>query len=576
MLRLSIHQINTVVGDVPGNFAKVRDGILAARGLGADIAAFPEMALTGYPAEDLLLAPAFVEANTKALEELAKYADGITAIVGFAYADDDLYNAAAVLSGGRVAAIVKKTSLPNYAVFDENRYFRAGSDLTVFSQGGATFGVTICEDVWHPGNPLRAQAMWGDADLIVNISASPYHAGKAASRAAMLATRAADNGVFLAFANLVGGQDELVFDGNSAVFGPSGEVVARALPFSEDALVVDIELSEAFGHRMRDPRRRAALAREPAQEVARVELPAAAPAAKPPLATRTIEDTESEEEEVYRALVLGTRDYARKNGFKSLLIGLSGGIDSALTASIAVDALGASHVCGVTMPSAYSSEGSVEDSRVLAANMGLEFKTIPIGGVFDAFAAALAPAFAGRGPDVTEENLQARIRGTILMSLSNKFGSLLLTTGNKSENAVGYCTLYGDMAGGFAVIKDVPKTLVYRLSRWRNAQAAGPWIPVATIEKEPSAELRPDQKDTDSLPPYEVLDPILKLLVEEEAPLSAALAQYGEEIVGRVAKLVDRSEYKRRQAPPGVRITPRAFGKDRRYPITNGFKRPMK
>ena len=574
MVRVSLHQLNPTVGDVEGNFAKVRDSLLEAGRLGCDLCVFPELSLAGYPAEDLLFVPSFIAAQRKALDDLHPFTRGLVAVVGFVHKSDDLYNAAAVLKDGQLCGIVAKSRLPNYGVFDENRYFGAGGDPCVFALGPLTFGVTICEDIWHPGDPVRAQALWGNSDLIINISGSPFHRGKARQREAMLATRAADNGVYLAFANLVGGQDELVFDGNSALFSPSGEVLSRCMPFTEDILVADIDTEETFRHRMHDPRRRAAHAAEPRVTVERIELGPLAERQKARLTQREVFINESVEEEVYRALVLGCGDYARKNGFTGALVGLSGGIDSALTASIAVDALGAEAVTGVTMPSRFSSAGSVEDSRRLAQNMGITFLEIPIGEVYDAFLSTLAPAFAGKAFDVTEENLQARIRGTLLMSLSNKFGSLLFSTGNKSENAVGYCTLYGDMAGGFAVIKDVPKTLVYRIAAWRNGEAGREWIPEATMVKEPSAELRPEQKDTDSLPPYDELDPILKRLVEEDGDLADLGGLYGAATVARVASLVDKSEYKRRQAPPGVRITPRAFGKDRRFPITNRFTRP--
>jgi NAD+ synthase (glutamine-hydrolysing) len=574
MLRLSLHQINPTVGDTEGNADKIIHGIETARSLGADIAVFPECAVTGYPPEDLLFVPAFIDANLRALDRIAAATPDLVAVVGFIRRDDDLYNAAAVITDGAVRGIVSKTILPNYGVFDENRYFQAGNACSVFRRGSTTFGVTICEDIWYPGGPARAQAMQGGADLILNLSASPYHMGKVAQREAMLATRAADNGVFVAFCNTVGGQDELIFDGNSAVFSPSGKVLARALPFAEDIVLADLEPREALGYRLRDPRRRVAARTEPAsaRPCTEIDLGEPSKAEKPDHPGREVFPP-YEVEEVYRALVLGCGDYTRKNGFSKVLLGLSGGIDSALTASIAVDALGKDKVIGVTMPSPYSSGGSVADSLELAENLGMECKTIPIAQPFQAFLDTLAPVFGNAAPDVTEENLQARIRGTILMSLSNKFGWLLLSTGNKSETSVGYCTLYGDMAGGFDVLKDVPKTLVYRLAQWRNQEAHRPWIPEASIEKEPSAELRPDQKDSDSLPPYEVLDPILKVLVEEDGVLDELRETYGAAAVERVVSLVDRNEYKRRQAPPGVRITTRAFGKDRRYPITNRFRR---
>ncbi|MBI5018300.1 MAG: NAD+ synthase [Deltaproteobacteria bacterium] len=573
MLRLFLCQMNPTVGDIPGNAAKILDGLRKARHWGAEIAVFPECALVGYPPEDLLFKAQFVRENLKALEEIREHTRGLTAVVGFVHREDDLYNAAAVLHDGELRGVVKKAFLPNYGVFDEDRYFQAGRETPVFRVGGRTFGVTICEDMWYPGGPARTQALQGGAELLLNISASPYYAGKAKFRETMLATRAADNACLLAFCNLVGGQDELVFDGNSLVFSPRGEVLARGLPFEEDTVVVDVDPAEVFNQRLRDPRRRVALRAEtpalPLSEIVHLAEPPRAP--KGPLPIRAVEGP-GEEEEVYRALALGCRDYVRKNQFEKVLLGLSGGIDSALTASIAVDALGLDHVLGITMPSPYSSEGSVTDSLELARNLGIECRTVPIAPVFDAFLGTLAPLFDGAPVGVAEENLQARIRGSILMALSNKFGWLLLSTGNKSETSVGYCTLYGDMAGGFDVLKDVPKTLVFRLAQWRNAAARRPWIPEATLTKEPSAELRPDQRDTDSLPAYELLDPILEGYVEVDRSFESLAAEFGVEVVSRVVALVDRNEYKRRQAPPGVKITPRAFGKDRRFPITNRWR----
>ncbi len=572
-MRLFLCQMNATVGDIDGNARKVRDGIEHAKRLGADLAVFPEGALVGYPAEDLLFKPSFVAQNLQALEDLAEATRGITAVVGFVHRDDDLYNAAAVLHNGEVRAVVKKCILPNYGVFDEHRYFQRGDHTVVFRLDGCVFGVTICEDIWYPAGPARTQALAGGAQLLVNISASPYHAGKVEYRETMLSTRASDNAAVLAFCNLVGGQDELVFDGNSLVFSPRGQPIARGLPFEEDYLVVDLDPAEVLHQRLRDPRRRVAVRREtPAVPLAGVlDLPPVAHQGRPPLPRRTVEPP-GPEEEVYRALVLGCRDYVEKNGFSRVVLGLSGGIDSALTASIAVDALGADRVTGVTMPSPHSSRGSVEDSRALAENLGIAFLEIPIGRVYDGFLETLAEPFADRDPDVAEENIQARIRGTLLMALSNKFGWLVLSTGNKSETSVGYCTLYGDMAGGFAVLKDVTKTWVYRLARWRNAEARRPWIPEEILVKEPSAELRPGQKDTDTLPPYDLLDPILQGYVEDDRPVEGLEAEFGPEVVRQVVAMVDRNEYKRRQAPPGVKITPRAFGKDRRFPITNGFR----
>jgi len=569
-LRLGLAQINPTVGDLAGNTEKILAYMDRARRLGVDLVAFPELVITGYPPEDLLLMPSFVEANLACLEQIAAETQGITAIVGFVNRDnDDIYNGAALLHDGRVAGIHHKIYLPNYGVFDENRYFRAGRRPLVFSLKGATVGVNICEDIWYPVGPTEIQALAG-AQLVLNISASPYHAGKGLARERMLATRAADNVVVVAFCNLVGGQDELVFDGGSVIFDERGELLARARLFEEDLLVADLNLRGVFRQRLHDPRRRkerlAGL-----EQVERVMLTEGEETkARSPMEPR-IEPRLEGEAEIYRALVLGTRDYVTKNGFRQVVIGLSGGIDSSLTATIAVDALGAENVTGVSMPSRYSSAASREDAQQLATNLGIRFLVIPIDETFQAYLDMLAEPFAGTEPDVTEENIQARIRGNILMALSNKFGWLVLTTGNKSELATGYCTLYGDMAGGFAVIKDLPKMLVYKLARYRNT--LGAVIPQRVFEKPPSAELRPDQRDEDALGPYAILDPILRAYVEEDRGLDEIVALgFDEATVRRVIRMVDRAEYKRRQAPPGVKITPRAFGKDRRLPITNRYR----
>jgi NAD+ synthase (glutamine-hydrolysing) len=572
MLRLFLHQMNPTVGAVCENGALISEGISHARKMGADIYVSPECALCGYPPEDLLFTPSFLRANKRALAEIAKATKGIIAIVGYPHHDDDLYNAAAVFCDGKQVGIVRKSNLPNYGVFDENRYFQEGSKPLILKINGTVVGITICEDIWYPSGPAREQSLWGGAHLIINLSASPYNIGKTGLRERMLSTRASDNGVYLAFCNMVGGQDEIVFDGQSGVYAPGGELIARGLPFEQDFVVADVNPEVVDLHRLKDPRRRVALRSEQKAELDVIDLPDYRITDKIHLPLREFSPP-CEEEEVYRALVLGCRDYAAKNGFKKVLLGLSGGVDSALTASIAVDALGAKNVVGVTMPSRYSSEGSRTDSEELARNLGLEFRTIPIEKPFSAFLETLTPHLDNDASGVVEENLQARVRGIILMALSNKYGWLLLSTGNKSETSVGYCTLYGDMAGGFSLLKDVPKTLVYALSCWRNREAGKDWIPRASIEKEPSAELRPGQRDSDSLPPYEVLDPILKTLVEEEGDLTGTVNLYGKETVARVAALLYANEYKRRQAPPGVKITPRAFGKDRRFPITNRFKR---
>jgi NAD+ synthase (glutamine-hydrolysing) len=571
-LRIALAQINTTVGDLAGNEQKILDGLVHARGLGVDLVVFPELAVPGYPPEDLLLKPSFVTANLACVERLAAEATGITAVVGFVDRSDDLYNAAAILHEGRVAAKYHKTYLPTYAVFDEDRYFRSGERPVIFSLGEAVVGVTICEDIWYPGGPAKLEALAG-AQLVINISASPYHAGKGLARERMLATRAADSVVCVAFCNLVGGQDELVFDGGSVVFDGRGERVARGRQFEEDWVVTDLDLAAVFRQQLHDPRHRKQRLTRATGAVRSVDLsPRGAPTHRPSIPAVVAPRLEPAAE-VYRALVVGTGDYMRKNGFRQAVIGLSGGIDSALTAAIATDALGSENVVGVFMPSRYSSCESREDATQLAHNLGIRFLTVPIDETFQAYLDMLAEPFAGQEADVTEENIQARIRGNILMALSNKFGWLVLTTGNKSEMGVGYATLYGDMAGGFAVIKDVPKELVYELASFVNATAGHDVIPQRILDKAPTAELRPDQKDVDSLPPYAVLDPILNAYVEEDRSLREIVALgFDEETVREVLALVDRAEYKRRQAPPGVRITQRAFGKDRRLPITNHYR----
>ena len=574
-LRLGLAQINPTVGDLPGNTAKIMDFVRQAQGMGVDLLCFPELALTGYPPEDLLLKPSFIRDNLRALKELTAFSRGrgMALVVGFVDAAEDLYNAAAVVFDGQLKGVYHKIYLPNYGVFDEERYFKAGEECPLFLFGKVKVGVTICEDIWYPTGPAHLLTK-GGAQLIVNISSSPYHAGKRGFGERMLSTRAADSVAIVAHVNLVGGQDELVFDGNSLVYNERGELLARGKGFEEDLIVVDLLPEEVLRSRLHDPRLRKE--KLTAEEEARLpqilvleELPAAP---KPPLPPSHREPLDLISE-VYAALVLGTRDYVRKNGFEKVVIGLSGGIDSSLVAVIAVDALGPENVIGVAMPSRYSSEASVGDARRLAQNLGIEFKVIPIDSTFQSYLDMLSSEFSGTEPGVAEENIQARIRGNILMALSNKFGYLVLTTGNKSEMACGYATLYGDMAGGFAVIKDVPKTLVYELARYRNQKAGREIIPQSVLEKPPSAELRPDQKDTDTLPPYEILDPILKRYVEEDESLESLVSMgFEEELVRRVVNLVDRNEYKRRQAPPGIKITPRAFGKDRRLPITNRYR----
>ena len=569
-VRIALAQMNPTVGDLPGNAKRVIEFIEQARAMGTDIVAFPELVLTGYPPEDLLLRPDFIDQNQAALEEVTRATKGITAIIGFAQRAEDVYNAAAIAHDGEIAGIVQKSHLPNYSVFDEVRYFRPGRNPFVLKRGPLTFGVNICEDIWFPSSQTQL-AVSADAQLVINLSSSPFHGGKSIARDRMLATRAQDGVSMVAFVNTVGGQDELVFDGNSRVFGPRGDTLARAKAFEEDLLLFDVDLNEVFSARLKDPRSRDATQREdPDEELPIIELRAVPEPERPALPKRVVE-TPAGTEEIYQALVLGTRDYVRKNGFEHVVLGLSGGIDSALTASVAVDALGARNVTGVSMPSPISSAISAEDAASLARNFGIDCLTLPIAAEMDAYRKTLAPVFVKAPEDVTEENIQSRIRGNLLMALSNKFGWLVLTTGNKSEYATGYTTLYGDMAGGFAVLKDVPKTLVTELARHRNARDNGAsWIPTRTISRPPTAELRAGQQDTDSLPPYEVLDPILKAYVEEDWEVDRIVAMgHDRALVQRVIRMVDRAEYKRRQAPPGIRITPRALGKDRRLPITN-------
>jgi NAD+ synthase (glutamine-hydrolysing) len=562
-VRLAAAQLDLVVGDLDGNVERMLVAYERADAADCDLVAFPELSLTGYPPEDLLLRPAFVAQCAESIEKFAARTGRMAAVVGFPEAQRDLTNSAALCAHGRVQGVYRKHLLPNYAVFDERRYFAASNvDGPLFVVAGVRVALTICEDAWSPNGPISTQAA-GGAELVVNINASPYYAGRILEREAMLATRAADASVPVLYVNLVGGQDELVFDGASMLFDEGGRLVARARQFDEDLLVVDVDVRPAFRRRLLDPRGRSRANALP--EVAISEARLGDQHEEP-----RIEPLLPPVQEVYEALVRGTRDYVRKNGFTDVLIGLSGGIDSSLVAAIAVDALGPERVVGVLMPSRFSSDGSVTDAELLASTLGIRTVTVPIEPAHTAFIDMLAPTFAGLEPGLAEENLQARIRGTILMTMSNKFGSLVLTTGNKSEIATGYSTLYGDMAGGFSVIKDVPKMLVYALSRDRNERAMRSLIPETVLDKAPSAELRPDQKDSDSLPEYEVLDPIIEGYVEDDLSITELEASgHDPELVRRVARLVDRNEYKRRQAPPGVRVSPKAFGKDRRLPITN-------
>jgi NAD+ synthase (glutamine-hydrolysing) len=573
-IRIGIAQINSTVGDLSGNTEKIIRFIDEARSLGVDLLTFPELAMTGYPPEDLLLKPQFIKQNRESLNKIIEHSSDMSVVVGFVDSDGDTYNAAAVLYNKKLVGIYHKFYLPNYGVFDENRYFQAGRECPIFIICGIGIGITICEDMWYETGPATVQAYAG-ARLLVNISASPYHAGKGLSRERMLATRAADNVAIVAYNNLVGGQDELVFDGNSVIFNEKGEPIARGRQFEEDLVVADLDMESVFRSQLHDPRRRKETpwAKKELERVTKIEVSNEYPvAAKPPLPPRQVEGL-SEIAEIYEALVLGTRDYVHKNGFEKVIIGLSGGVDSSLVAAIAADALGPENVIGVSMPSHYSSPGSKSDAEALARNLGIEFQVIPIEKAFTSYLETLAEPFKDAQPDITEENIQARIRGNILFALSNKFGWLVLACSNKSETATGYTTLYGDMAGGFIPLKDVPKTVVYKLAQYRNQQAGKKVIPAAVLTKAPSAELRPDQKDTDTLPPYNILDPILKAYVEDDLAIDQIIAMgFDRDTVIKAARLVDRSEYKRRQAAPGIKITPRDFGRDRRLPITNKFK----
>ncbi|MFC2122703.1 NAD+ synthase [Bacteroidota bacterium] len=573
-LRIGLAQINTTVGDFDGNIQKILASISEARGLGVDLLTFPELTVCGYPPEDLLLKPQFIEENGRALEEVRKNSSGLTIVVGFVDAREDIYDAAAIIHDGELAGVYHKIYLPNYGVFDENRYFQAGRECPVYTINGVRFGVNICEDLWYEAGPAAAQAYAG-AEVIVNISASPYHFGKASFRERTFTTRASDSVAVIAYNNLIGGQDELVFDGSSLVIDEQGQVIARGKQFEEDLIVADIDVEAVFRARLHDPRWRkeALLLEEQKWRSYKTVLPEIASASsKPPLPTRQFE-TRSSFREAYDALVLGTQDYVYKNGFQKAVIGLSGGIDSSLVAAITVDALGPENVVGVAMPSRYTSATSMADAELLARNLDIKLMTVPIDGMFQTYLDELSASFEGTVHDVTEENIQARIRGNILMALSNKFGWLVFTTGNKSEIATGYATLYGDMAGGFAVIKDVPKTLVYKLAKYRNNLVDGEIFPSSIMDKPPSAELGPDQLDTDTLPPYDLLDPILAAYVEEDKSVEQIVAMgFDRDVVEQAARLVDQSEYKRRQAPLGIKITPRAFGRDRRLPITNRFK----
>jgi NAD+ synthase (glutamine-hydrolysing) len=566
-LRIAACQLNPVVGDLDGNVARVLSMLRQAEDAGADLAVFPELCLVGYPPEDLLLKPGFVADAQEALARVARATASCAAVVGFVHADQDLHNAAAMCAGGAVVGIYHKRVLPNYTVFDEQRYFVPGGDgYSLYRVGGAKVGVSICEDAWSPTGPVAEQAA-GGAELVVNVNASPYSAGRLADRARMLSTRAADASAALVYVNQIGGQDELVFDGASLVFDEFGELVASAPQFREELMVVDLEVRPAFRKRLLDPRGRPEA--PPLPVVANSERPRARADVRSAPQAPVLGPVE----EVYEALVLGTRDYVRKNGFSDAVVALSGGIDSSLVATIATDALGPDHVHGISMPSRYSSEGSLSDASSLAAALGIELLSLPIEPAHVAFGEMLGPLLHEQAGGVTDENVQSRIRGMVVMALTNALGWMVLTTGNKSELATGYWTLYGDSAGGYAVIKDVPKMLGYELARFRNQKAGRDLIPQAVLEKPPSAELRPDQRDDESLPPYAELDPVLHAYVDEDHTAAELVATgVDPELVARVASLVDRAEYKRRQTPIGPRVTTKAFGKDRRMPITNRYR----
>ena len=569
-MRLALAQINSVVGDIDGNAARIVDWLQKARDANADLVLFPELVVTGYPPEDLLLRPGFVRAARRAVDEIAKATHGVTVLVGAPYLDADLYNACYVLEHGEVRCIYRKRYLPNYGVFDEDRYFAPGDDLFLLRFGDVRIGPTICEDIWQPGPPATDLAL-GGAQLIANISASPFHVGKDREREEMLRVRALDNSCFVALCNAVGGQDELIFDGHSVVLDDEGQVLARAAGFVEELLVVDVDPAAAVGRRLRDVRRRALARERVTVELAEFDFapPRDQPDARPARIVPQLDDLE----QMRLALELGLHDYVQKNGFGDVVLGLSGGIDSALTAALCVEALGAERVHGVSMPSRYSSDATRGDAARLAESLGIDFREIAIEPMVGAYTGALHEHFVGRESDLTEENLQARIRGTLLMALSNKFGWLVIATGNKSELSVGYSTLYGDLAGGFALIKDVYKTDVFRLSRWLNERAGRELIPASIIERAPSAELRADQLDEDSLPPYPALDRVLEAYVELDRSREE-LSQDGfdADVVDRAVAMIDRAEYKRRQAPPGVKLRPKAFGRDRRTPITNHWR----
>jgi len=560
MLRIALAQINTTVGDFNHNIKKITEYIMQARKMSVDVVVFPEMAVTGYPPEDLLYKKHFIQDNLAALHSIAGQTKNIAAVIGFVDADSkgNLFNAAAVFYNGKVSGIYHKAELPNYGVFDEKRYFVPGTNNSVFLLGKIKFGISICEDIWTKNGPCYAQARSG-AKVLINISSSPYHAGKGKEREKMLKEQAVFNKAFVCYANLVGGQDELVFDGGSCIVDPKGKFLAAGKQFEEDLVVADLEVPAAVK-----------VSKNAKVKNIVIDKIYSRPS-RLPIKGR-ITKKMGRIEEIYQALVLGTRDYVQKNGFKKVVIGLSGGIDSSLVAAVACDALGNKNVIGVTMPSKFTSRETRKDAHILADRLGMRVLEIPIGPIHTVYLQALHNEFKNTKPDTTEENIQARIRGNILMAFSNKFGWLVLTTGNKSEVAVGYCTLYGDMAGGFCVLKDVPKTVVYELSDFLNAREGRQVIPQSVIDRAPSAELRENQKDEDSLPPYKVLDPVLKEYVELDYSLSALNKKWSHPFLLKITEMIDKNEYKRRQAPPGIKLTPKAFGRDRRFPITNRYK----
>jgi NAD+ synthase (glutamine-hydrolysing) len=570
-MRLALAQMNTVVGDLDGNRERIVTRLEEAREAGSDLVLFPELATTGYPPEDLLLRPGFLRAAAKTLDAVAAETKGIAALIGAPHLDRDLFNACAVCADGEVKAMYRKQFLPNYGVFDEDRYFQAGRELVLLRCGETLVGPTVCEDIWQPGPPATDLALAG-AHIVANISASPFHLGKGAEREEMLATRARDNSCWIAFVNAVGAQDELIFDGHSLVLDEEGRIVARAPSFEEALLIVDVDSTTAVGRRLRDARRRAlARARREMPNPPVIDIPDRESRGEPP--KPVVAPPLDELEQMRLALELGLRDYVEKNGFREVVLGVSGGIDSALTAALAAEALGPERVVCVSMPSRYSSEGTQADAQRVAEMLGARYIEIPIEPIVDAVGAALAEAFAGTEPGIAEENIQSRVRGLLVMALSNKFGWLPLATGNKSELSVGYATLYGDMAGGFALLKDVYKTDVFRLARHLNERGGRELIPQTVIERAPSAELRADQLDEDSLPPYPELDRVLEAYVELDSSREELTSDgFDADVVDRAVGMIDRAEYKRRQAPPGVKLRPKAFGRDRRVPITNRWR----